>query len=854
MCFLSEEQNRAIEEDNTYNKHDSAECYSLMPDQVVSEYTKPYSYVLPALLRAVGTVNNEVDALCGNGLIMPSNEFMENIDEMCMEERDTICAALYTGVNWCREAINQFGRVANSFSLMDKVVLRTNHMKKCERRLKSLLRSNPNWKPPETLAQILSFTNTTRKPASRPKAKVTTAASRKRRRPTQDEDVNEGVEESKEGEQTHDDDGQEDEPQEEEPTLKKKGPKNTDKAHEVRFESIKKTFRKLDPESVCRVLSFPYVCRSHMDKTPSLDKIREEEANGKSSNGTITLKPDQFAFLLAELEKCVTKVIPKGNKASVIPFFIGKNVESKPTIAPEALMDLLEENVFPHIHRMTNFLYEQMTDGADSPTFKTSVEGLTSIFTAMDVMFRSKLSKDGSGQFQLLKLVGSFTHGGDGDEDIFGPRTQMENDTSEGLIAEGSKKYFETFDFLVDDSSIVSSIELASTLVKVCDGLLLAYENFINIKKLEEVHTKARVRAIQNARGQIEDCKARLYHLCDKYLRFNWAASSSDSKFKYTTAPVRQLLQVLFKYSDDPYETASYFIQLLEEYMDPESEQSSQLMPTLTDQTIHLFYHSALNCGVDGVKSVQLKDRIAEALPDLQKWGDFVRRAVNIIKNEPKKSVLKVCLQLGKPMLISFLKIVPYMRAIATDYSESLKSSIGPIQKTCRLLHSLVNHSKATKDVAMMKKVSPLKELLEKFVVKAYPVLSDVDGLTVELQPLRLRHLNGTAVKSDKIIQEDDEEDEEEINEHQVETEEETKRRLDNEKFDEFGESSDEEMDEDEDANIVQQGEGILSLEDEELNEDQPVATKNFTKMEAPLHSALDNESSSDDDEEEELF
>ncbi|KAJ2808178.1 Fanconi anemia group D2 protein [Coemansia helicoidea] len=179
-----------------------------------------------------------------------------------------------------------------------------------------------------------------------------------------------------------------------------------------------------------------------------------------------------------------------------------------------------------------------------------------------------------------------------------------------------------------------------------------------------------------------------------------------------------------------------------------------ELPATLRRATFASYYKAVTQALAAVIKEAPLRDMSAQeqlhfAGSVVDSWHALAR-ATQQIDQSQQRAVLLLALRGGYALVDQFAKtILPRLDGVFLVHRDEAIAVLGRMQKCTRILQSICNHSKASKDVRLQSAVPQTKRKLEQLIFQVYIMMDNNDCLgAINMGNLKHRDVRGDVVGS----------------------------------------------------------------------------------------------------------
>lgn len=666
---------------------------------------------------------------------MVPEEHMDGRENMTSLELDAVCDILFLCLNWFREIINLFSRIDDE-DTRRLVMIRLKNVLTLEERLKGLLHTNAQYRPPNILfsEDTASWSPPNVQDKSKAKKKGAGKKGGKGKKTVEGR-----MDESSMNATVHVTTqvtqggpvasstliGQ----SKLESTLAAEGPKS------VQLAAYRPFFRELDLE-VFNIFNFVVVT------TETEPAFHEEKADPQ-------FRPPELLFLLKDLAIKVDKrLISTGKKKGfpshgVSPSSFGfTNLMSVPeSIVVEKMADILPK-LFANLDIIKDYFERliHLNDGImDSANMynETCALYLQCLKNGFDVA-TSFFSWNGFQSSEMSRVLLSCLKG-------LVERLQVSVTESEAkdikLLAEKTVSYLLTF-----TENILSS-EVASSHLSLLNA----------VAKIDTTSQKNKVAVAETAQA---------------YCKRSWQTAQGKETGAKFNVHVEKFFSMSLEYAKDPMSemTKIFDVGVPDVFENRGKEFSNTTYQTISRGTLGVLYQVSLMKLGNLVKKLTYgvtkdKDDLLEAWT---KSTYLLQKIINPLKAWRNRAILKAVLKHSKPFIDHFLKhgmslLENTFKRRSTDCIDVIKT----LQSSTRYLQVICTSAKADNDIALANYVPILKKSLETSVYRVHAMLAANNcGSAFWLGNLKNKDLEGQEIMS-QVTEEGEEEEEEDNDEEE---------------------------------------------------------------------------------------
>ncbi|XP_060079016.1 Fanconi anemia group D2 protein-like [Ylistrum balloti] len=664
-----------------------------------------------------------IDALLGCPLLLPSPETFEKITSLSHREKEIVCSALFTGLNWFKEIINAFAS-QDDLEMKGKVIKRVQNITELQDLLEKCLAATPNFKPQpanfdfcECPAPTLQTANVVSKNKKKGKKTGKKKKADKENSPEEESDDNSKNASvlSKTMADTQVDDGTE----------------QSDQAV-VSFSKYRPFLREFDI-SVFTILHTGTV----------MDKALDTDLNTKATT-ELLIQPRQLEFLLEDLTSKLNHILisSTSTRRSFFKTRVAKNIG----------FSRLEQHCPKTIVLKTIKLL---------PALCNHLEGASGFFQTMIAENDGVMDGPGSNKPEAI-LMGSCFH----------------------LLLQCLLSLFSWNGFLMTENKpllkealgvLVARIKtFTASQIGLKELVRTSYQYIANfastVPNLTTSVTLLRVLLTLGDKVVTDDLHSKIATISEEFLKREWIGTDGEREkgAKYNEN-LQFVLRTYLSYSEDSLSCVETIVTKgITELLEMDKNGSSDLYPTLTKHSFSVFYRIMFNELIGCLKiitPVKQSDTREMKLDCLLRWNQTVRILhilVNLIKAFDGRMNLGTALKCGRQFLDIFLRQgMPLLDSLFRSHREDIQSLLKNLQLSTRALHHMCGHSKILRDLALTNQVPFLKKSLETFVYRVKVMLTVNKCLEAFwLGNLKNRDLKGEEIMSQTSVVEEEKEDE----------------------------------------------------------------------------------------------
>ncbi|KAJ2827474.1 Fanconi anemia group D2 protein [Coemansia erecta] len=204
---------------------------------------------------------------------------------------------------------------------------------------------------------------------------------------------------------------------------------------------------------------------------------------------------------------------------------------------------------------------------------------------------------------------------------------------------------------------------------------------------------------------------------------------------------------------------------------DGDDDSSDESLATLKRATFASAYKAVNNALAVVVRATPLSDMSGSELVHFaglvaDSWAGLTR-LTQTVDSSLQRSTLHLALRGGFTMTDIFIKaIFPRLDSCFFTHRDEVLAVLARMQKATRVVHSICNHSKASKDTRLQAAVPQTKRRLEQLLFQVYVLMGNNESINaLKMGNLKHRGVRGETVSSqiprDELMSDEDDEDEE---------------------------------------------------------------------------------------------